>query len=190
MKDLMDEVERDKSYYEASGGGVTFSGGEPLRQTEALAGLLKEARRRSIPTAVETSAMAGGDEVRGVLPYVDLWLVDIKHTDAALLKKVTGADLSIWERNLALMDPVKVVLRRPCIPGFNMDAGHFDAAFRMALDHGIRRMDLLPYHTLGVGKYRRMGLAYPYEGHCPVDRKQLEPFKTRGESLGLDIRIV
>lgn len=190
ISDILDEVERDKDYYDASGGGVTFSGGEPLLHAGAFLELVEEARRRGIHTAVETSLMADTQVVRSLLPVMDLWLVDLKHTSPGLLKDETGATWDLYLRNLALPAPEKVILRRPCIPGFNLEPQHMEDAFRFALEKGIRRMDLIPFHTLGAEKYRRLGLEYPY-GHIPaLDKKELEPYKRRGLALGIDTRIL
>ena len=190
VTDILDEVERDKDYYDASGGGVTFSGGEPLRQGPALPALVEEAHGRGMRTAVETTLIADRETVCGALPFADLWLVDLKHTDAKVLKEVTGADWDVFAGNLALLDPAKVVLRRPCIPGFNLEPEQMEDAFRFALEGGFRRMDLIPFHTLGAEKYRRMGRKYPYGDVPALDKKVLEPHKQRGLSLGIDTRIL
>jgi pyruvate formate lyase activating enzyme len=190
VSDIMDEVERDKGYYDASGGGVTFSGGECLAQPQALLALVKEAKSRGIQTALETTVSASQDTILKLLPYVDLWLIDIKHTDAESLKKTTGLDIEFYSRNIDLIDPEKIVLRRPCIPGFNMETKQFEDAFNFALNKGIRRMDLIPFHTLGAEIYRRMGKGYPYAGVPALDKKALEPFKDLGLTNGIDTRIL
>lgn len=190
VNDIMDEVERDREYYDASGGGVTFSGGEVLSQPEAILELLKEARRRGLHTALETTAFGKEETIIHLLPYVDLWLVDIKHTEAKTLKETTGLDMDIFERNLAHIQPGKIIFRRPCIPDFNMEDSHFEDCFRFALAKGICKMDLIPFHTLGAEKYRRMGKEYPYGNVRALDKKTLEPYKNRGITLGIDIRIL
>lgn len=190
VKDIMDEVERDRDYYEASGGGVTFSGGEALLQAEALLELLKEAKGRGINTAIETTFFAREETIRKLIPYVDLWLVDIKHTDAEALKDITGLDMDVFERNLSIIDSEKVTLRRPCIPGFNIAPQDFEECFRYALQKSIRRIDLIPFHTLGAEKYRRLGREYAYGSVPALDKRSLEQYKYLGITLGIDIRIL
>ena len=190
-RDVVDVVLRDKDYYEHSGGGVTFSGGEALMQPEALLAMLKMCRENGIHTALETTAAVSFEVIGRLEPYVDLFLIDLKHTDGARLREVTGADPELVFGNIrALAASHKIRLRLPCIPGFNLDAGHFSKAFSFAVENGITGMDLLPYHTLGTGKYKQLGLEYNYGETGPLDRKELEPYAAEGVSMGLDIKIL
>lgn len=191
-RDVVDLVLRDKDYYEHSGGGVTFSGGEALMQPEALLSMLKMCRENGIHTAMETTANAAREVLMQMEPYTDLFLIDFKHSDALRLKETTGADPELILGNiraLARTAACKIRLRLPCIPGFNLDAGHFRKAFEFALENGIGGMDLLPYHTLGTGKYRQLGLEYSYGQTAPLDRRELESIAAEGVSMGLDIKI-
>ena len=188
--DILDEVMRDSDYYRETGGGLTLSGGEALCQGDEVTSLLRKARERGLHTAVETTGNVPERLFDAALPYVDLWLFDWKHSDQGILGQVTGADGEMVLCNLSKCDPSKVVLRMPCIPGFNMDEAHFEAAFDMASRMGIRRVDLLPYHTLGKVKYERMGMEYPYVGYEALKREYLEPYKTLGQEKQLTINIL
>lgn len=192
VEDVMAVVLRDMDYYRNSGGGLTVSGGEALLRYEALLELLKMAKEYGIHTAVETSGQASREAVMACLPYVDLWLYDVKHTDLEKLESVTGADYGTVFGNLRMVaetDPAKVVFRLPCIPGFNLNEGYFDSVFELARLLGVERIDLLPYHTLGVAKYERMGIEYRYAGYEAVDRSELEQYRQRGLERGFDIRL-
>lgn len=192
-KDVVGILLRDKDYYEHSGGGVTFSGGEALMQPEALLTMLKMCKGEGLHTAVETTANAPFETISAIEPYTDLFLIDLKHTDGGKLHEVTGANPELIFGNiraLASTSAGKIRLRMPCIPGFNMERKHFESAFNFAVENGIKGMDLLPYHTLGTGKYKQLGREYRYGKNEPLDRKALEPFAAIGISMGLDVKII
>ena len=190
VADILDEVMRDEEYYREAGGGLTLSGGEALCQGEEVTTLLREARGRGLHIAVETTGNVPSAVFEAALPFVDLWLFDWKHSDPVSLRRATGAEGSLILSNLAKCNPSGVVLRIPCIPGFNMDREHFEHAFDLAVQLGISRLDLLPYHTLGKVKYERMGLEYPYAGYEALKREDLEPYKTLGQEKQLTINIL
>ena len=193
VEDVVGIVLRDKDYYDNSGGGVTFSGGEALMQPEALLAMLKLCKTGGLHTAIETSMNTPYEVVCQIEPYTDLFLIDLKHTDGEKLRRITGADTGLILdniRNLACVDSRKIRLRLPCIPGFNVDREHFRKAFIFAKENGITGMDLLPYHTLGTGKYRQLGLEYTFGQDGPLARKVLKPYAEEGISMGLDIKIL
>ena len=192
-KDVVDILLRDRDYYEHSGGGVTFSGGEALMQPEALLLMLRMCKDEGLHTAIETTANAPYGTISRIEPCTDLFLIDVKHTDKEKLHEVTGANAELIFsniRSLAAIAAPKIRLRMPCIPGFNMERSHFEKAFAFALENGIKGADLLPYHTLGTGKYTQLGLEYGFGETGPLDRKELEPFAALGISMGLDIKII
>lgn len=192
VDELLSLIMRDADYYRNSGGGLTVSGGEPLLQYEALAELLRRAKECGLHTAVETSGQATQTAFKACLPYVDLWLFDVKSTDPEHLSSFTGADHHAVFGNLRLIageDPSKVVLRLPCIPGFNLCDEHFDSVFALAESLGIRRLDVLPYHTLGVAKYARLGIEYKYDGYSSLEPDVLYPYVRKGHDRGLDINL-
>lgn len=192
VDEVLAVVMRDEDYYRNSGGGLTVSGGEAFAQPEALMALLEKAKGLGLHTAVETSGQASPEAVRSSLPFVDLWLYDVKHTDPQVLKAFTGADASVVFANLetvALHDPSKVVLRLPCIPGFNLCDEHFDSVFALAESLGVRRLDMLPYHTLGVAKYAKLGIKYEYDGYRSLDPVILKPYIEKGRDRGFDMKL-
>ena len=198
IDEVMAVLERDADYYANSGGGITFSGGECMMHGKVLLRLLQACKQHGWHTAIETSGMAPTKTFEAVLPYVDLFLFDLKHTDAQKLKAVTGADLALIMRNLqsisnyqlSIVNCQLTILRMPIIPEFNFNDEHFTSAFALANELGIHHIDLLPYHTLGIEKYRQLGRDYPYPITQPLDKKDLVPYQQQGQALGLDIHIV
>lgn len=190
VDEVISILERDADYYANSGGGVTFSGGECMMHGEVLLLMLQACKQRGWHTAIETSGMAPTKTFETVLPYVDLFLFDLKHTDEGKLKHVTGADLLLILKNLRIVRNNDVILRIPCIPDFNLTADFFHSAFHLAKELGIHHIDLLPYHTLGMEKYRQLGRDYPYPPTLPLDKNDLVPYQQQGLAFGLDIHIV
>lgn len=190
VNEVMNVVLRDKDYYEHSGGGVTFSGGEAIAQIDILLLLLQACREENVHTAVETCGQVPESYVRRILPYVDLFLFDIKHTDALKLKSATGGNLDTILGNLSCIarnDPKKVIIRVPCIQGFNLSDDFFDSVFSLAQKLGVERVDLLPYHTLGLHKYAQMGIKPPFSEESSLPSESLEVYKQKGEKRGLTI---
>ena len=188
----MKTVLRDYDYYKASGGGITFSGGEAFVQFEGLMELLIQSKKNKLHTVVETCGQVATEKIMQAFPLVDLFLFDIKHTDKALLKKETNADLDLILTNLrylARQDPQKIIIRVPTIPEYNYNETTIGKIFELAIANGIEQIHLLPYHTLGKSKYEQLGLDYVYPYTNMLSKEDLLPLKRIGESMGLKIRI-
>ena len=165
--DVIDEVLKDKIFYETSGGGMTISGGEPLMQAEFSLELLRLARNAGIHTAVETSGYAKEEVIRSIAPYTDLFLYDCKLCDDKRHKEYTGVSNESILRNLRLIDALgkDVVLRCPIIPTVNDNEEHFSAVSRLADSLScVLRIEVLPYHPLGEGKAIALGRDYALSG--------------------------
>ena len=188
--DILNIVDRDRAYYDATGGGLTLSGGEPLMQA-AVVGLLKLAKESGLSTWVETTAFVPWEVLEKAAEYVDGFYVDYKHADADALRRATGAELSVIESNLRRLAElnVNVTLRTPVIPGFNDDRETLKACFAFAGGLGLERYVLLPYHSLGRGKYEKLGLDYPMAGVPNMLLSELADAAILGESMGLHVRI-
>ena len=188
---LLEEVLRDADYYEASGGGVTVSGGEPLTQPEALAEFLSLCKQHGLHTAAETCGAFTPAALETCAPWLDLFLFDLKSADSARLAEVTGADLARVTANLrrAVELGREVVVRVPVIPGFNHDEASMKGIFALALDCGAKRLDLLPYHTLGKNKYAALGRDYPLGDTPMLTKAEVEPWQQLACSMGLDARV-
>ena len=175
---VLDEVERDRIFYEQSSGGVTFTGGEPLAQPRFLMALLSACRERGISTAVDTSGFAPWpvfDEIR--LP-VNLFLYDLKLMDEARHIQWTGVPNGISLSNLRRLSELghHIIIRIPVIPGVNDDEDNLRAAgdFLAALPN-IPPVELLPYHNIAEAKYAGLGKEYPLpEIHSPTSERMME----------------
>jgi pyruvate formate lyase activating enzyme len=161
---LVEVLAADQAFYEESGGGVTFSGGEPLRQASFLAGTLAAARDRGWHTAVDTSGYASERTIVQVAEGTDLFLFDLKAMDPARHRRLTGVPLEPILRNLEALDArgSTVWIRVPLVPGHNDDDANLEAVagFVTGLRH-TRRVHILPYHRLASAKYDRLGLDNP-----------------------------
>lgn len=161
--EVMREIERDSIFFEQSGGGVTFSGGEPLSQRAFLAELLRRCKALDIHTTVDTCGYTPWKILDSIRQDVDLFLYDLKMMDDARHRKYTGVPNGLILDNLrALVEHgSRVIVRVPVIPGINDDEENLSqtAAFIASLE-GIERVDLLPYHESAAGKYERLGKPY------------------------------
>jgi len=167
VEKIMDELLKDKLFYDNSGGGITLSGGEPLAQFSFSSAVLNEAKRSGIHTCVETCGFASEEQIRNIAPYVDLFLYDYKESDSDLHKKYIGASNEKILKNLDILDSLdaSIVLRCPVIPTFNDRDSHFRAIAQLAESHkNIIRIDVEPYHPLGSGKSEMLGEKYLLSG--------------------------
>ena len=166
---VVEEVLRDKPFYDASGGGLTLTGGEPLAQAEFCCEILHLAKRAGLHTAIETSGYAPLKVVESVEPFVDLWLYDVKLLDPANCLKHTGRPLAPVLENLRHLNAAKrrIVMRCPMIPGINDDDAELAALGKLADElEMVEELDVEPYVPYGIDKARRLGLKV-YEAPLP-----------------------
>lgn len=164
VKDVIDQVEKDASFYARSGGGLTLSGGEPLAQPEFALALLKEAKRRRMKTAIETCGNVPKDVILEACGYLNVLLMDIKSMDSAKHKKFTNVGNELILANFKAIreafPKLKIRIRTPVIPGFNDTAEDIEAIVDFLKNYNVE-YELLPYHRLGTQKYTNIGLEYP-----------------------------
>ncbi len=186
VEELLKEIEKDRPFYRDHG-GVTLSGGEPLAQSEYLAPLLQELKTRKISVDVETSLYVEWERIAAVKEWVSTFLVDMKHTDAGKFRTYTGGDVRLVMENLKKLveGGSRVIIRVPVIPGFN----HSQREMISIIDHvhalGIREIHFLPYHTLGMEKYRMMGLEYLYGQYRSLGDEEVHSYVQYAQSKGL-----
>ena len=162
-ENVIQEVLEDKAFYDNSGGGVTFSGGEPLFQAEFCLELLKEAKKYGLHVCMETCGFASKEIMLKTAEYVDIYLFDYKETDSHKHKTYTGAYNEPILENLKALDKIgkKMILRCPVIPGYNDCAEHFAGIGRLGNElQNLIEIQIEPYHGFGVEKYKRLGRKY------------------------------
>lgn len=187
--DVLAEVERDRVFYEHSGGGMTVTGGEPLAQPDFTLALLEGARILGLHSAVETAGLVEPETVERILGRTDLILYDVKQLDSEANSSVVGADcgLILGNARLAARLGVKMIIRVPVIPGFNDEPHQVAAIGGFARSLGIRELHLLPYHGYGVAKYASLGQRYAMPETVPPAQPQLETLRLTLETLGLSV---
>ena len=193
VDEVLEEVERDRCFYETSQGGITLSGGEPLHQIHFTENLLKACKTRGLSTAMETSGYAPWSSIGRILPYVDTLLFDMKHMDPSRHRQQTGVSNEPILENLRKIAHLgnSLNLRYTIVPGHNDDQRAMEAFFRFARSlPGIRQLELLPYHRLGETKYGMLGRTYALAGVWPLSRQEMEPFVQMARREGLGARIV
>ena len=154
--EVMKVIDRDAKYYKSSGGGVTFSGGEASMHFELLVQLLTACRAHGYHTALETNGLIPPERLNALLPLVELFLFDCKHTDPAQHLRWTGAPLQPVLDTLAALDRANanVVLRCPVIPGVNDTDAHFAAIRALKRQHPcIQSAEIMAYHDIGKSKW-------------------------------------
>jgi pyruvate formate lyase activating enzyme len=146
-----------------SGGGVTFSGGEPLAQAEFLLELIPLLKEKGVHVAIETSGYAPSETYRSVVSRVDFAYQDVKCLDPSLFKRLTGGDLGVVLANIAWLreSGVPFAFRVPCIPGIG-DPAEARAAFAAFADGA--KIEFLPYNPAAGSKYTMLGRRYPMDG--------------------------
>lgn len=188
---VMKEIIADESFYRESGGGLTVSGGECMLYPEELLRLLTESGKHGIPAAVDTAGFVPYESFERINPYVSLYLFDIKTADAAKYRSIGGDLMTIAGNAEKLIgDGKNVVIRVPLIPGFNDDDASLTALGELTAGIGGRRVELLPFHRLGSGKYRLLGRKYEYEKipsmKVSYAESKLVYFKSRGIDAAVD----
>lgn len=193
VEEVMQEIKKDADYYTNSGGGVTASGGEALMQADFVAELFRQCRSEGIHTCLDTSGYADASAVQKVLPYTDLVYFDMKHVDPAAHKVLTGYSNDLIVKNLKLFvdGGVTVVIRIPVIPGCNDgdDVMTGIAGTVAAISRDVK-INLLPYHRYGTGKYKMMDMEYKLEAAEPPAGEKMERLKKIFENFGFTCEIV
>jgi pyruvate formate lyase activating enzyme len=191
VEEVLEEVKKDALFYQNSGGGITASGGEPTQQPEFLRELFRRSRQSAIHTCLDTCGLVKPEILRGVLEHTDLVLLDIKHMDPESHKALTGVDNSLILDNARLIAGLgkPMIVRVPLIPGHNDSEQNLKALADFMAELGVKRIDLLPYHSLGKDKYTRLGLEYRLSELEPFEPDDVRAIKASLESLGLEVGV-
>lgn len=189
VKEVMQEVMKDAPYYRRSGGGVTLSGGESLGQPDFAVALLRACKDQGYTTAMESTAYASFDIIQKYLPYLDTYLMDIKHMDAGKHKAFVGQPNDLVLENakkIAASGKTELIIRVPVIPTFNETPDEIRAIARFAATlPGVREIHLLPYHRLGYDKYKGLGREYTLEHIDPPGKEHMEMLRSAAAESGL-----
>ncbi len=190
VAEVMAEIRKDLPFYEESGGGVTFSGGEPLGQPDFLEALLAACRREDIHTAVDTSGAAPWAVVERLRRDVDLFLYDLKLIDDARHRQHLGASNRLILDNLRRLAAAggRILVRLAVIPGINDDDHNLMAAadFVRSLE-GVPEISILPYHATAPEKYRLLGRRYQLDRTVPPTPERMEEIAAKLRRRGLTV---
>ncbi|ACD51964.1 choline TMA-lyase-activating enzyme [Clostridium botulinum] len=184
ISELLEIIEEDRAFYDISGGGVTLGGGEVLMQPEAACNLLMACKQEGINTAIETCGYAKLESVLKVAEFTDLFLFDIKHIDSDRHFQLTGV------RNEQILENLKELIRRkynvkirmPLLKGVNDSNEDIENAMKFLIQFkdykNFKGIDLLPYHKMGVNKYKQLGIEYPIEGDPSLNNEDLDKIES------------
>jgi pyruvate formate lyase activating enzyme len=189
---VLEEIKKDRIFYEESGGGVTFSGGEPMMQMEFLLELLKACKKNGIHTALDTCGHAPLEDFIKIYELVDLFLYDLKIMDNEAHRKYTGVSNELIISNLIMLSRKgnKINLRIPLIPEITDCEDNLDAIVRLVSPlKNIRQVNLLPYNLLSEDKYRRFNITFKMKNCEKQTDDELEKRKELFEEAGFQVKI-
>ncbi len=192
VDEVMKEVLKDMNYYHRSGGGVTLSGGESLCQPEFARAILAYCKEYGLHTAIESTACAPFETIEKILPYLDLYLMDIKHVDSEKHKAFTGKGNELILENAVKLAKAakKLIIRVPVIPTFNNSPEEIRAIADFASKlPNVEELHLLPYHRLGQDKYEGLGREYTLKHIEPMTDSYMESLLEAAKLSGLKCQI-
>jgi pyruvate formate lyase activating enzyme len=194
VREVFEKIREDVDFYRNSGGGVTVSGGEPLSQPDFVAALFRLCRNNGIETCIETSGCGSGKALMEILPYTSLVLFDIKLGNSAAHRRWTMKSNEEIRRNLgiAAASGTPLILRFPMIPGINDSDEELKYIAHIAVETLKKpaRIDLLPYHRFGVGKYQMLDREYQLSELITPKDMEVQKIKRLFESYGLECEVV
>jgi pyruvate formate lyase activating enzyme len=190
VTELLEILDQDRLFYDQSGGGVTFSGGEPLSQAAFLLKVLTACGRTGIHRAVDTSGYADPEQLLAVAEQTDLFLFDLKLMDSEKHRKYTGLPNDKILENLRLLaaSGANITIRIPVIPGINTDEENLNKTARfIAAQPGLQRVELLSYHRTAVKKYRQLGMDFIPADICTPTESDINNLTATLEALGMQV---
>lgn len=192
VSELINELEDDRLIMEESGGGITFSGGEPLMQHQFLRSMLEACKEKELHTAVDTSGFAKETAIKEIIPLTRLFLFDLKSLDPEVHAEITGAPLDVILSSFkSIADSgVNIRLRIPVVPGFNHSAKDlelyldFISKYKDRLD-GVH---LLPFHSVAGNKFKKLERVSPYGDQPSLPESDLKEWMTEIEKTGVPVK--
>jgi len=192
VPEIVAEIEKDVVLYDESGGGATFSGGEPLLQIDFLEAVLRACKDHGIHTMVDTSGYTDPQRFERIRPWVDLFLYDLKMMNDTRHVQHTGVSNRRILSNLQALSQAgeTIVARIPIIPGINDDAENIRQSGEFLRSLGnLRQVNILPYHRAATEKYSRIGNSYLLDEVQPPTDEMMENIRGQLESFGLFVAI-
>jgi pyruvate formate lyase activating enzyme len=191
--DVFKKLETDRIFMDESQGGITISGGEPLSQPGFTAELAQLCHSAGIHVALDTSGYASHEALLAVMPWVELFLFDLKHSNSPKHKQFTGVENHVILNNLQTLVEAgkKVIIRFPVIPNLNDDMENAQAILHMiqSFKGKVSEINLLPYHALARHKYEKLGMPNPLNHIPEAGPQHLNPLKQLFEQAGLTVKI-
>ncbi len=188
--ELVEKIERDAVFYDESGGGVTFSGGEPLMQPEFLLECLKLCKEKNLQTCVDTAGAINTPLITDITNFTDIFLFDVKTADPKIFEEYIGKGFNIVQGNLQILakNSKRVIIRIPVIPGVNFSEEEMTKIIRFLRQfQGINEVSLLPFHRTGADKYKRLGKTWKMNDAKNLTQNDIEPFKKLFANYGFSI---
>lgn len=170
---VYNKILRCKPYFKNTG-GVTFSGGEPLLNDKFIIELSKKLKKENVNIAIDTAGVGNGS-YEEILKYIDLVILDIKHTDPKSYKELTGQEITHVENFIQQLNKQnkKVWIRQVIVPGLTDNKEYIDSLVNyLKKIKNIERVDFLPFHRLGREKYISLNIPYPYENKLDMDKEK------------------
>jgi pyruvate formate lyase activating enzyme len=191
LQELMDEIIKDKPFFEKSSGGVTLSGGEPLLQAEFVLALCDALHAEGIGVGIETAANVPSHVFVSVLKKCDFAFIDLKHWSSAQYKAGTGVDNTLILSNIrqAFTMGIPTTIRIPLIPGFNNSPDDARAFAALLKEVGAKSVHILPFHQLGESKYTQYNKPYAYAGVAQLHDEDASGFADILSSKGIQTQI-
>jgi pyruvate formate lyase activating enzyme len=194
INEILEILNKERVFLTQSGGGVTFSGGEPLLQADFLVEALKACKAEGYHTVVDTSGYSQAENYRAILPFTDLFLFDLKHLDDKKHVGLTGVSNKLIIDNCLMLnrEAGNMMIRIPVIPGMNDDDVNMTAmkSFVGMMDKkNLLKINLLPYHKIGSTKYKRFKREWKMEGVEPPAKEEMRLLKELFSETGIKVKI-
>lgn len=176
VEEVFSEVKEDINFYKESNGGVTFSGGEPLMQSEFVLNCFRKFHKNSIHTVLDTSGCGRWESLERILSFTDLVIYDLKQMDPVKHISYTGANPSkIWDNlKRVLKSGIAIWIRVPVIPGYNDDEENIKKTTEFITGYkNVKKIELLPYHQLGEPKYNMLNKEYKLSNLHPASKDSI-----------------
>ena len=187
VEEVLDEVMRDRAYFERSGGGLTISGGEPLAQPQFTVALLRAAKEQGLHTCLDTCGAVHPNRLQEALPFTDLFLYDYKASPSTRHRELTGVSNELILANLDYLHArgARIILRCPLVPGINDSAEHLAAIAKLAARYtGLEAIHVMPFHNLGRAKAAAIGFENPLGDLPSADDVMAQEWLDRLRALG------